>query len=180
MIGLIALIVLYILLIAPVTVRLDVRLVHGAEAVVSPRVWGLGPELRLKFQDHQLVRLDRHGRPRPIKLKASGGPRPPLPAIRRAVGSLTLLQLDIALSVNLGDAARTALASGALGSVWRALPQPWRRRARLQVRPDFLGGQGGVQARCMVFARLGTLLCAALMLFLSTRRSPSWNIPSAN
>lgn len=180
MISLLALIVLYILLIAPVTVRLDVRLVHGAEAVVTPRVWGMGPELRFKLRDHQLVRLDRHGRPHPLRLGSSGGPRPPLSAIRQAAARLTLLQLDIALSVGLGDAARTALASGTLGSVWNALPSPWRRRARLQVRPDFLGGQGGAQARCMVFARLGTLLCAALMLLLSIRRSPSWNIPSAN
>lgn len=179
-IGLVALILIYALLIAPVTVRLDVALGPGAEAVIAPSIWGLGGEWRFRFADHRLIRLDRRGRAHPLRLGGSGGPRPPLPAIRRALRLLELRRLDVALSVSLGDAARTALLSGALGSLWSALPCPWRRRARLRVRPDFLGGQGGVRARCMVFARLGTLLFAALMLFFCTRRSPSWNIPSAN
>lgn len=171
---------MYVVLITPVTVRLDVKLFHGAEAVIAPRFWGLGPDLRLKLEDHRLVRVDKKGRSHPVKAGKSPMPRPPLPAIQRALTSLTLVRLDVALSVSLGDAARTALTAGGLQSVWQALPRPWRRRARLQVRPDFLGGQGGVQARCMVFFHLGTLLCTALMLLLSVRRSPSWNIPSAN
>ena len=175
-----ALLALYVLLITPVTVRLDVKLFHGAEATVAPRVWGLGPELRFALKDHHLVRLDGKGRAHPLTLGGRGAPRPPTPALLKALQSLTLLQLDVALCVSLGDAARTALTAGALGSVWRALPSRWRRRARLQVRPDFLGGQGGAQARCMVFFRLGTLLITAISLWISMRRSRTWNIPSVN
>ena len=174
-----ALLILLLVLIAPVTVRLDLKLLHGAEAVVAARVWGLGPEWRLRLQDHRPVRVDRKGRCHPLRM-SSGGPRPPLPAIRRAAACLELTQLDIAMSVSLGDAARTALTAGGLQSVWRALPPAWRRRARVQVRPDFLGGQGGLQARCMVFSHLGTLLFAMLMLFISSRRPELWNIPLAN
>lgn len=171
---------MYLLLITPVTVRLDVRLVHGAEAVIAPRLWGLGPDLRFRLKDHRIVRIDRRGRARPIKPVRAGGPKPPLPALHRALGHLTLMRLDVALCVSLDDAARTALTAGGLQSVWNALPGAWRRRARLQVRPDFLGGQGGAQARCMVFFHLGTLFLMALTLLISLRRSRSWNIPSVN
>ena len=179
MISLPALLVLLLLLIAPITVRLDVKLAHGAEAVVAPRVWGLGPTLRFKLQDHRPVRLDRKGRAHPLRI-GGGAPKLPLPAIHRFVACFTLTQLDVALSVSLGDAAHTALTAGGLQSLWRALPESWRRRARLQVRPDFLGGQGGAQARCMVFCHLGTLIYTALLLFISLRRPQEWNIPSAN
>ena len=164
--------------------RLDVTLRHGAEAVVVPRMWGLGPSLRFKLerteQGHRLLRIDRRGRSRPMKAAGPKLPRPPWPALRQALGRVTLLRLDVALNVGLENAARTALASGTLQGVWQALPGRWRRRARLQVRPDFLGGQGGVQARCMVFFRLGTLLFTAFLLLLSLRRPELWNIPSAN
>ena len=176
---LLALLLLFLLLIAPVTVRLDVRLLPAPEAVIVPRVWGLGPELRFRLADHRPVRVDRQGRVHPLRT-GTGGPKPPLSAILEAAAHLELLRLDIALSMGLGDAARTALMTGGLQSLWYALPERWRRRARFQVRPDFLGGQGCLQARCMVFCRLGTLLYTALMLFISTRRPEPWNIPSAN
>lgn len=175
---------LYLLLITPVTVRVDLRLLHGAEAVIAPRVWGLGPDLRFKLErteiGHRVVRVDGRGRLRPMRALQPGGPKLPLSALRLVTARITLLRLDVALGVSLGDAARTALTTGGLQSVWRALPARWRRRARLQVRPDFLGGQGALQARCMVFFRLGTLLLIAIMLLISLRRSESWNIPSAN
>lgn len=180
MIGLLAWLLVYLLLITPVSVRADVRLLHGAEAVIAPRVWGLGPELRFRLQDHRPVRLDRKGRAHPLRIGGSGVPRPPLGAVLKVVSHLELMRLDVALCVSLGDAARTALVSGGLQSLWRALPPAWRRRARFQVRPDFLGGQGGVQARCMVFSHLGILLITALILFISSRRPQAWNIPSAN
>ena len=172
--------ILFILLISPVTVRLDIRLVHGAEAIIAPRVWGLGPQLRFRLQDHRPVRIDRKGRGHPLRITGGSTGAPPPRALHRAISLLTLTQLDVALSVSLGDAAHTALAAGGLQSVWQALPIAWRRRARFQVRPDFLGGQGGAQARCMVFCHLGTLLYAALMLFISSRRPETWNIPSVN
>ena len=89
---------------------------------------------------------------------------------RYLLRGVSLLQLDIAMNISLGDAARTALTSGTLQSLWRALPGSWRRRARLQVRPDFLSGQGGMQVRCMVFFHLGTLLITAVMLLMSYAR----------
>lgn len=172
--------ILFILLISPVTVRLDIRLVHGAEAVIAPRVWGLGPQLRFSFQDHRPVRIDRKGRAHPLRITGNSTGAPPPQALHRAISLLTLTQLDVALCISLGDAAHTALTAGGLQSVWQALPIAWRRRARFQVRPDFLGGQGGVQARCMVFCHLGTLLYAALLLLISSRRPKIWNIPSVN
>ena len=172
---------LLLALITPVTLRLDVRYVRSLDLLAAIRVWGLGPDLRFRVekttQGHRLFRVDKRGGLRPVR-SASASSTPPAHTILRALlrgdrarrlllRGVSLRQLDIALTVSLGNAARTALTAGTVQSLWRALPARWRRMARLQVRPDFLNGQGGAQARCMVFFHLGTLLLTAVMLLMS-------------
>lgn len=177
-VDLIVWLILLIALVTPVTLRADLRWVGSAEALIALRFWGIGPDLRWRLertrQGHRLIRLDKSGAPKPRPRQPSVQPTTLLRATLRGnharqllFRGLSLQQLDIALSVSLNNAARTALTAGTLQSLWRALPCQWRRRARLQVRPDFLNQQGGVQARCMVFSHLGTLLITAAMLLLS-------------
>ena len=166
-----------LVLVTPVTLRADLRWVGSAEALLALRFWGIGPDLRWRMektqQGHRLIRLGKSGAPKPRAIQGKTTVRM-LQALLRGnrarqllFRGLSLQQLDVALSVSLDNAARTALTAGTLQSLWRALPCQWRRRARLQVRPDFLNQQGGVQARCMVFSHLGTLLITAAMLLLS-------------
>ena len=175
-----AVLVLFLILITPVTVRLDFRYGQAIEALLAPRFWGLGPDLRFRMvkteQGRRLFRIGKSGRSIPLKA-APASVKQNLTLLRVILRGnrarelffhgLSLLQLDVALNVNLDNAARTALTAGGLQSLWRALPSAWRRRARLQVRPDFLGGQSNMQARCMVFFHLGTLFLTAAMLLLS-------------
>ena len=174
---------LYLALITPVTVRIDIRWAERLDAVLAPRLWGLGPNLRFRLErtdhGHRLFRVDKAGEARPLKPPATSA-RPGMTLLRAVIRGdrarelllrgISLQQLDIALNVSLDNAARTALVSGAVQSLWRALPPAWRRSARLRVRPDFLSGQGGAQARCMVFFHLGTLLITAALLLLSYAR----------
>lgn len=176
-----AALVLFMILITPVTLRLDVRCGQAAEALLAPRFWGLGPSLRFRLektdQGRQVFRVDKSGRLKPLKASSGSSVRPAMALLRAALrGNLarqlllrgvSLQRLDVALNVSLDNAARTALTAGGLQSLWRALPCSWRRKARLRVRPDFLGGQSSAQARCMVFFRLGTLFLTAAMLLLS-------------
>lgn len=179
--NLLAALAIFLLLITPVTLRVDLRHEEATNALLAVRFWGLGPDLRyrLKMTDegHRVFRVDRKGAERPLRATNTSSATPTLTILRavmrgaharqRFLRGVTLLRLDVALNVSLGDAARTALTAGAIQSLWRALPCHWRRRARLQVRPDFLNGRGSVQARCMVFFRLGTMIFAAALLLLS-------------
>ena len=172
--------VVFILLITPVTLRLDLRCGEVAEAMLAPRFWGLGPNLRFRLerteQGRQVFRVSPSGRLIPLKAGASSA-RPVTTMLRTVLRGnrarqfffrgASLSQLDVALNISLDNAARTALTAGSLQSVWHALPCAWRRRARLRVRPDFLGGRNSMRARCMVFFHLGTLFLTAALLLLS-------------
>lgn len=178
-IHLLAGLIVFLILITPVTLRLDLRWIHTADLLIAPRFWGLGPTLRLRVEKtqhgHQVFRIDKHGNAKPLKLPSSPSAAPSLHMLRSAlqggplrwfIRGLSLMQFDVALNVSLDNAARTALTAGAAQSLWRALPCAWRKKARLQVRPDFLSGQGGAQARWIVFFHLGTLLITAAMLMI--------------
>lgn len=176
-----AILVAFIVLITPVTIQLNLRYAQSSEAMLMIRLWGLGPDLRYRLEKtedgRRLFRVDKSGKLKPLKAASSTSAKPLMTLLRAVLRGnqarelffrgLSLQQLDIALNVSLGNAARTALTAGALQSLWRALPCQWRRKARLQVRPDFLGGHGGFQARCMIFFHLGTLLITAALLLLS-------------
>ena len=176
--------ILFLALITPVTIRVDARYAKSLDALIALRFWGLGPDLRYRLekteQGHRLLRLDKRGNPKPRSKPPSISGKAVLQMIRqvlrgdqlrqRFLRGVKLQQLDVALNISLDNAARTALTAGGIQSVWRALPSSWRRKARLQVRPDFLNGQGSLQARCMVFFHLGILLITAAMLFLSLAR----------
>ena len=171
---------LFLLCITPVTLRLDIRCAQAAEALLAPRFWGLGPTLRFRLekteQGHQAYRIGSSGQRIPLRSGAASM-KQNLPLLRTLLRGnharqllfrgLTLLRLDVALNISLDNAARTALTAGSLQSLWRALPCSWRKRARLQVRPDFLSGQGSVQARWIVFFHLGTLILTAALLLMS-------------
>lgn len=175
--NLLAALIAFLVLITPVTLRVDLRHKETTDALLALRCWGLGADLRFRLtttdEGHRIFRVSRKGVEKPLR-GSSGSSGAMLHAVNRAhharrvlLRGITLLRLDMALNVSLGDAARTALTAGAIQSLWRALPCHWRRRARLQVRPDFLNGRGSVQARCMVFFRLGTMIFAATLLLLS-------------
>ena len=179
--NLLAVVIVFLLCITPVTLRVDLWHAEATEALLAVRFWGLGPDLRYRLkatdEGHRVFRVDKKGVERPLRATNTSSATPTLTILRtvmrgeharqRFFRGVTLLRLDVALNVSLGDAARTALTAGAIQSLWRVLPCSWRRRARLQVRPDFLNSRGSVQARCMVFFRLGTLIIAATLLLLS-------------
>ena len=115
------------------------------------RIWGLG----------------RRWQPR----IAPGMPAQPKPLLR-SLGSLwrsdrarRLLRLDgqfrlqAMLHLSLDDAAYTALLTGLLQQAARFLPQ----QADIRIQPEFIG-RTRLQARCIVFLHLGTLLITAAML----------------
>jgi len=87
---------------------------------------------------------------------------------RRAVGARRFLRqhtsfvhLDATILLHTGDAARTALYTGALRSVISLFPS---RSRRICIQPDFFRGHSALQARCIIRWKLGTLLLTAWML----------------
>lgn len=176
-----ALLLVWLILSTPVTLQLDVRYIHELEGVLCPRIWGLGPTVRFRLmrtkQGHRFVRLDASGQPKlPAKTARFAFNRSS--ALLRSVlrrktlfRGIDLERLDIVIRVGFENAARTALVTGALQSLWRSLPRAWREKARFQASPDFLSG-GGAALRCMVFFHLGTLIfkVAALLAMEALRR----------
>lgn len=66
-----------------------------------------------------------------------------------------------------GDAAHTALLSGAVWGTLAVLPAGWRSRMEIQVQPDFFSSCTRAQGVWIIHARLGMLLTGTLWLALA-------------
>lgn len=173
-------IIAYLLLIAPVRVRIDIAWQGGLQADCWARVWGLplGGSLRIG---------DGRGRMLPA---LSGGMPVEGDAVRRALADvgavlrgnlarrtmmrhLRVMQLDACLRIGLGDAARTAVLTGAMQQFARWAHVITRGKARLLAVPAFAQEHTSAEARCIVFFRAGHMipvLTAALASYLMERR----------
>ena len=133
------LIVLYLIGITPL--RLTAFFVHPGERPnrICLRAWG--------------VRLPKIGKGR----FSARGLRPGaiLPVLRAAAGHIAVRRLELCVRVG-GDAARAALITAFLRSLGPAFP-----RAQISCVPAF-GEKGSLRAGCILDARLGILLAAAL------------------
>lgn len=150
-----------------------------ASALLTVRVWGLPFTLRTRTRrtraGHRITILPRRQGERPHDA-------PPervrsglilLGALLRSNHGRAILwrgvrRVDVAARLSLSDAARTAVASGALSGTFRTLPQEVRRRIHLRVTPDFFAQGGQVSGKCILFFHLGTLLAAAALLLSAT------------
>lgn len=66
-----------------------------------------------------------------------------------------------------GNAAHTALLSGAVWGTLAMLPAGWRSRMDIQVQPDFFSSCTRAQGVWIIHARLGMLLTGTLWLALA-------------
>ena len=181
------LIFLYLLLITPVRFGAAAAW-HGgvrAEGAAAVLIWGVRVQAGFRvFRDETgKLRLfsDFRGR-----RHAAGDPLPNaltlLKTLKRANISSTLLKKGVRLralsaeaEVGGMDAAAVALCTGLLRALDALLPG-----VRIQARPVFQGS-GGLRARCIAEARLGTLMAIGALGLLSLRRQKeeaTWNIPS--
>lgn len=153
---------LTLLLIAPV----NLTLTWDKGLTIALRVWGIGRSI-------------------PMDVSPSG-PSMPHQRFMRLVGTLLrtdkarrfllrhihLVCLQALLRIGLRDAARTALLSGLLRQFAPMLPA----HADVRVQPDFLAATR-LQARCILFFHLGTILIIAAMVFaaylLESREHPA-------
>ena len=122
-----------------------------------------------------LRRQRKRGRrtPRMKRLRAVLLARPTRRLLQK---SIRVRQLTVTLQIG-GDAARAALLTGVVRAAAPLLP-----RARIRCRPAF-GGKSALHARCIVETRLGTLMAAGLLGWLSClwsgrKEEQAWNIPS--
>ncbi len=132
------------------------------------------------------------------QIRPSGQQRQTLRSLRRTLQSHPALrrflldhlhpeQLDAQLLLHTGSAASTALLTGALQTLVRAVPSRWVRMARVRILPDFLREYSTFQARCIFTVRLGILLITAgLLLAIRAAQAMNreghtlWNTPSEN
>ena len=94
-------------------------------------------------------------------------------AWRYLLGHSRLVQLDVQALLHTGDAARSALLSGAIHGIVACIPPLHRKEVRIQILPEFFREQSTVNLRCIIRLKLGTLLLTAGMLglmFLQARQ----------
>ena len=87
-------------------------------------------------------------------------------AWRYLLGHSRLLRMDVQAFLHTGDAARSALLSGALRSLLTCIPPLHRKEVHLQILPEFFREHSTVNLRCIIRLKLGTLLVTAGMLGL--------------
>ena len=173
-------IIAYLLLIAPVRIRIDIAWQGCVQADCWARVWGLplGGSLRIgDGRGHMLPAF-------------SGGVQVQGDAVRRAMADagavlrgnlarryvtrhLRVMQLDACLRIGLDDAARTAVLTGAAHQFARWAHVLTRGKARILAVPAFAAERSSMEARCIVFFRAGHMipvLTAALASWLLERR----------
>lgn len=163
-----------LLLATPVRLEIHIDAAKKIAVRLLGRVWGVPFRRRME--------LRRHGLKAQLYTQIEQGPfrEPPEEQVRRGMVLLgTLLrtdkarrslframeplQLDARLAVGCQDASHTALASGMAAGVVRLLPRRLQRVSRIRVAPDFLHQQTRLQARCIIFFHLGSLLPAAAL-----------------
>lgn len=163
--------------ITPVRIVTDVW--HHAVTDVHARIylWGVRMDLKLRIlrenKDWKVLLLTRQGQFKELRAKPG--------LVRQSAVSLkTFLRSDKArrfllrhvdvqalhawLRLSLSNAARTAMLTGALQVLQGMLPPAVRKRVRIRIQPDFMQHETLLQARCIVFFRLGTLLMTVAMV----------------
>lgn len=83
------------------------------------------------------------------------------------------MQLDrlyVLALLRTGDAAGSALLSGALQGIAAGIPACRRRKVCIRVLPEFFRVHSTVKARCIIRLRLGTILLTAMMLLFAYLR----------
>lgn len=153
---------LLLLLTAPVTCTI----LRDGSATLRVTVWGIGRTVPLTMPKG-------HGAPSPAQILRLAGTVLRTDHCRRFLfRHIHLLRLDVLFTLGLDDPARTALLSGALQQAARWLPHP----ADVRIQPDFFH-QTRLQARCIVFFHLGTLLPLSAMVlwayFLESKEHPA-------
>lgn len=184
----VCLLVMYLVLITPL--RLTLCLSHAGETrlLVRVQVWGIPLTWRIRskrLRSGRVTTLLRKNRP-PREAPPDTGRRIQVVAgaflrSNRARAFLRehvrLLSLEALVCIALSDAAKTALTSGLLGALSRLLSLGMQGRVRVQVIPAFFHQQTTVQARCILFLRLGTILFTAALAgaayLLEKREHPS-------
>ena len=84
--------------------------------------------------------------------------------VKRIFRHWRLQHLKLHASIFTDDAARTALLSGAAGSVALALPASWREKSDIRILPDFFSGESKMAGTCIVSSRLGRIGADAALL----------------
>lgn len=182
----------YLLLIAPVQAGIRIRYDRSPDGLIGLRIWGIGLQVPLSLSRDENGQLHLESslpwkKKKKKKKEKPGGLRrlfTQAAAVIRADKARKLLQWGVTLEslkgeihLHLENAAHTALLSS-LCQLLSTLPE----KARIHVFPSF-SGPGRLHLQCIVRFRLGTLLTACAMGFLSYRlqrkkEDSSWNIPS--
>lgn len=151
-----------LLLISPVNLFLTWD--HGL--TIGLRLWGIGRSFTVD------VTPSGHSMPHQQFMRILGTLLRTDKARRFLFRHTHLLCLQALLRIGLHDAARTALLSGLLQQFTRILPA----HADVRIQPDFLTPTR-LQARCILFFHLGTILIIAAMVLtaylLESREHPA-------
>ncbi|MBQ8312639.1 MAG: DUF2953 domain-containing protein [Clostridia bacterium] len=140
-----------LLLLLLFTAPVKFTLLYDQALTLDVRIWGLGRS----WQPHFTAGMPAQ----PKSLLRSLGTLLRSNHARRLFRMDSQLRLQALLRLGLDDAARTALLTGLLQQAARFLPH----QADIRIQPDFLG-RTRLQARCILFTHLGTLLITAAML----------------
>jgi len=142
------------------------------------RIWGIPLQRRFHVQrtssGHQLILDGRHPQsfePRGDQLRSAvtllGAFLRSDHARRFFFRQVQLRRLRLSLHLCLDNAARTAMLTGFVRTVYAVLPPIWREKIRIQAAPDFLRAHSALRGQCILFTRLGTLVITAAMLLIA-------------
>ncbi len=170
MIWILLLLTVLFLALIPVTVTLELHHNEGTRLRLTLRLLCFHYTAAYRLQNtgrgHRFI---REKEPSPVPSDASGRLRPIRQALRSSPGTrrfllahMHLLCLDGWIALHTGDAARSALLSGAVQGVLACM-RP-RAPIRLQVWPAFYRPRSSAYVRCIFRFRPGTLFLTAGML----------------
>lgn len=140
-----------LLLLLILTAPVKFTLLYDQALTLDLRIWGLGRSWQPR------ITPGMPAQPKPLLRSLGSFLRSD--RIRRLLRLDGQFRLQALLRLGLDDAARTAILTGLLQQAARFLP----RQADIRIQPEFIG-RTRLQARCIVFLHLGTLLITAAML----------------
>ena len=162
--------IILLVLATPVQLTADLHWAEAADLSLCWRIWGIPLRQRMRLfptgRGHRLTTQTEDQPPHapaPEKLRRGmaliGTVLRTDKARRWLQRAIRLRRLDALISVGTGSAAVTAVVSGLASGITRLAS----RQARIRIRPDFLTGRTEINARCIIFFHLGSLLPSAAM-----------------
>lgn len=173
------LLILFLLLITPLEIQLDLRHERTTHFRIILHIWGI--PFRIDHTQNPFVPPT----PTPTQVHHACQLMPLLPRLKapalRLLRHIHITRLRAHVSLALRDPAANALLCASMQQLLAILRACFSiRQVQTAITPNFLHDKTTFALQCIVFLHLGTILFATPMLWAIWKEEHAWNIPSAS